>query len=228
MKIEKTIVYGFEAAIRGMRNARMSHDKIDSTFNEPRMVRQTHLADGAIIGESDMKLMTTLIKRGSSHRKWMRMVHIQCDMWLPRYVWTDFDTYKVGTVRNSQGTADRLALGPMLTIDDFEDGMICPEQLAKLRSLQRDLKSGNRTPKVIRECKGNLTESWICMSTVDLNYENAISIWRDRKNHLLPEFSVVMKAWIESLPYMWHFLGAFMPGSYPPKSALVDDVLIGG
>lgn len=109
MKFENTQVWGFEHAIRGMRNPKNSWDKSDSTFNGTQ----------AIIGSADLKLMQTLIKSGSEHRKFMRQIFVSVDITAPMYWWSEFDTYKVSTVSNSTSKMHKLASTP-ITFDCFE------------------------------------------------------------------------------------------------------------
>ena len=112
MKFERTDVWGFEHAIRGMRNPLESWDKSDSEFIV------------SIIGKNDLELMQKLICAGSEHRKFMRQIMVSVDITAPSYFMAELDTYKIGTTRNStsmqhKGTSHRY------TIDDFEvDGQI--------------------------------------------------------------------------------------------------------
>ena len=75
IKFDNTQVYGWEASIRGMRNAKNSWDKIDSDFtiNPP------------IIGSNDLKLMKTLRQAGTDHRKYLRMITVYVDITAPLY-----------------------------------------------------------------------------------------------------------------------------------------------
>lgn len=108
IKIENTSIYGFEAAIRGMRNPKNSWDKSDSTFIE----------DSPILGPNDLKLATTLANAGEDHGKFMRMITVTCDITAPLYWWKEMDTYKVGTVADSCSTMHKIADKPF-TLDDF-------------------------------------------------------------------------------------------------------------
>ena len=113
MKFENTEVWGFEHAIRGMRNPMNSWDKSDSrylTINEI----VGHPCDGGlqkeyVIGETDLKLMQKLIRAGSEHRKFLRQIFVSVDITAPLYWWKEFDTYKIGTVANSTSTMHKLA-----------------------------------------------------------------------------------------------------------------------
>lgn len=129
LKIEKTEVVGFEAAIRGMRNPKNSWEKSDSEFITSDGDHHDICghsgpwfgSDGweeVLIGENDLNLMTTLRNAGTDHRKFMRMITVYLDITAPLYWWKEFDTYKVGTVANSCSTMHKIA-DKEFTLDDF-------------------------------------------------------------------------------------------------------------
>lgn len=91
IKIEKTETYGWEAAIRGMRNPLNSWEKSDSCFLDGKFV----------VGEKDLGLMKRLRDAGTDHRKYLRMIAVSCDVTAPLYWLAELDTYKIGVVRNS-------------------------------------------------------------------------------------------------------------------------------
>ena len=134
MHFEHTEVWGFEHAIRGMRNPMESRDKSDSGImyfctEEQRYVSTPCLYDECpqnceslekfVIGDKDLELMQKLIKAGSCHRKFMRQIMVSVDITAPLYWWKEFDTYKVGTTANSTSTMHKLASTP-ITMDCFE------------------------------------------------------------------------------------------------------------
>ena len=80
MKFERTRVMNFEGAIIGMRNPKNSWDRSDSY----RAVDGLDL-EYYVIGPNDMKLMQTLIKGGSEHRKFMRQIFVSVDITAPLY-----------------------------------------------------------------------------------------------------------------------------------------------
>ena len=98
IKIENTEVFGWEAAIRGMRNPLNSWNKSDTIFD----------GDKWCIGENDLKLMKSLSKAGNDHAKFLRMINVTVDITAPLYWWKEFDTYKVGTVANSCSTMHKI------------------------------------------------------------------------------------------------------------------------
>ncbi len=212
MKIDHIEVYGFRAAIRGMRNPRDSNDKSDSrtdgAMGSAYKIFNYFTPEAPAIGPSDLRLMRTLIKRGSSHRKFMRMITVWCDITLPRYVWADFDTYKIGTVKNSQSSAFTLG-SRLLTPDDFEDQDVDPDYLEKLNSKILTYQKSKTAQNMLR-IKRALPEAFLQTSTYEFNYETALSIYSDRKNHLLPEFGGPggICEMIQGLPFMSVLMGS--------------------
>ena len=107
IKVEAIEVFGIEGAMRGMRNPLNSWDKADTTVSD----------DILEIGENDLNLATRLIKAGTEHRKFLRMIHVQMDVIAPLYWWKEADTYKVGTTTNSCSTMHKIA-AKEFTLDD--------------------------------------------------------------------------------------------------------------
>lgn len=110
IRFENVETYGWEAAVRGMRNPKNSWGKSDSVFS---------IIDGhPHLGSNDKKLMATLREAGTDHRKFMRMIVVSMDITAPLYWWAEFDTYKVGTVRNSCSKMHKLLEKPF-EMNDF-------------------------------------------------------------------------------------------------------------
>ena len=212
IKIEDVEVMGMRKAIKGMRNAMNSWNKSDSYF----LLQRSQYAgckktEDYRIGEVDMDLAKRLIKAGSSDRKFMRMIHVQANVTAPLYWWKEYDTYKVGTVANSCSTMHTIHKRD-LTLDDFSYEHLIP---VALDCLNETIKTINTARQFVVEMK--LKEDWWQMiqllpssfnqmRTIDLNYENLLSIYRQRKGHKLDEWREFCK-WIETLPYMKEFLG---------------------
>lgn len=94
MKFENTSIWGFEHALRGMRNPKNSWDKSDSYVCDDKHcgfckqnpeTRNCSQPDGFIIGPNDMKLAQTLIKAGPEHRKFLRQIFVSVDITAPLY-----------------------------------------------------------------------------------------------------------------------------------------------
>ena len=222
IKIENTEVYGFEAAIRGMRNPLNSWGKSDSWYFNSRgsacdncyMKPESDYAPcyfGSerdklyVVGKNDLNLMKKLVSAGSDHSKFMRMINVTCDITAPRYWWTEFDTYKVGTVRNSCSTMHTIHQKEF-TLDDFsyehldlELNILEVVIIGLNAARKRYLKSKDKADwwQMIQL----LPQSYNQRATVQLNYQVLRNMYHARKNHKLDEW-VDFCRWVEeSLPY---------------------------
>lgn len=136
IKIEKTDIHGWEAAIRGARNSFNSWDKSDSAacyfcrdndanpgFCDDGLYDKTIVLsnpDGSCfeIGPNDQALMKKLAKAGPSHAKYRRFITVTMDVTGPLYWWKEMDTYKVSTVANSCSTMHKIH-AKEFTLEDF-------------------------------------------------------------------------------------------------------------
>jgi len=202
MRFENTQVFGWKAAILGMRNPMMSRDKSDSVFEIMK------LGHDPLIGDADMKLMQRLIKGGNEHSKFMRMIHIQVDISAPRYIWSELDTYHYNT-KNSESTMHRLLNNPEpITMDMFEIDkrnhrvmVQVIDVLEDMRTAYRNTNNGLEQLDLLQMAKKILPEGFIQMRTVDTNYAEIRNMYFQRKNHRLPEWNTDFVKWVESLPY---------------------------
>lgn len=204
MLIENVESYGWEAAIRGMRNPMNSWDRSDSEVT-PRL--------GVVnLGKNDYELMTKLAKAGSVHGKFLRMITVTMDITAPLYWWKEFDTYKVGTVANSCSTMHKLHSRP-LTREDFS----C-EHLNKGSAaiLDRVIERINLYARKYRDTKDKeewyqliqlLPSSYNQRRTVQLNYEVLRGIYHYRKDHKLDEWRQFCAKVVGILPYPELFKG---------------------
>ena len=226
IKIENVDVYGWEAAIRGMRNPMNSWSKSDSSYFYSES-SYPHSGEFVHIGKNDLALMKSLIKAGSDHRKFLRFINVTCDIVAPLYWWKEFDTYKVGTVRNSCSTMHTIAKKEF-TLDDFSIEHIESIDFIDVDALGYSDCSGidnwtlaklivevlNFNRKKYLETKGKgywwqmiqlLPSSYNQRATVQLNYEVLMKMYHERKDHRLDEWKTFCE-WIETLPYMGELL----------------------
>lgn len=223
MQFENTDVWGFEHAVRGMRNPMNSWSKSDSDYSNLESeegCRKIFEGISYRIGKEDLKLMQTLIKSGSEHRKFMRQIFCSVDIVAPLYWWKEFDTYKVATVSNSCSTMRKLSSTP-ITLDCFEltsvklcdAGKAYFAELEKMRKKSNELKAKGETTKANKYWKALiqlLPESWLQRRTVTMNYENLLAMCSkgQRRFHKLSEWSVDFIQWARSLPYAQELLFA--------------------
>ena len=227
IKIENTDVFGFEAAIHGMRNPMNSWDKSDSYWT---YIEDEHTLQRApfefFVGDNDLALMKKLAAAGTDHSKFMRMIIVTCDITAPLYWWKEFDTYKVGTVRNSCSTMHTIT-AKEFTLSDFsrEHLFTSDVQYYQVNDTEEDetidlstsalevlgltiqalnayrklyLKINNE--KFWRQLIQLLPSSYNQRATVQLNYAVLRNMYHSRKNHKLDEWRDFCR-WIESLPY---------------------------
>lgn len=128
IKIEKTNIFGWEDAIRGMRNPMNSWNRSDSGYCnilsklnkagcEICPIKDSNPStcydkNPYIIGPNDFDLMKRLRNAGTDHRKFMRMIAVYVDITAPDYWFSEFDTYKIGTVANSTSTMHKIMSKP--------------------------------------------------------------------------------------------------------------------
>lgn len=217
IKIERTEAYGWEAAVRGMRNPKNSWDKSDSHYCwEPQYpgsgcfgceLNSDHncRVDKYIIGKNDFDLMKTLAAAGNDHGKFLRMITVTVDLTAPLYWWKEFDTYKVGTVADSCSTMHKIHA------KRFERSDFSMEHLIPRMKEVMDVTIAN-----LNACRGNFLETkdktwWWQMiqllpssynqkRTVQVNYAVLKNMYHARKNHKLDEWHEFCR-WIEALPY---------------------------
>lgn len=219
--IENVEIYGWGASIRGLRNPMNSWDRMDTIsgeyFGKDENGKEIFVDyEVPEIGPNDLDLMKRLVKAGTDHSKFMRMIGVSLDIVAPLYWWKEFDTYKVGTVANSCSTMHKIH-AKEFTIDDFSHEHLLDREDEKLEW-------GERIPLywleylivILNENRRKFLETndktfWWQMiqllpssynqrRTVTLNYAVLKNIFQARREHKLDEWRDFCK-WIETLPY---------------------------
>lgn len=208
IKIEHVETFGWETAVRGMRNPLNSWDKSDSlSYEDDEGATIDYLYN---VGRKDKELMTTLVKAGTDHSKFMRMLGIAMDVVAPLYWWKEFDTYKVGTVANSCSTMHKISAKPF-EIDDFSHEHLFPHspQFDSMDYLSAIIEHLNACREAYIRCNEKcfwwqmiqlLPSSYNQRRTVTLNYAVARNQYHARKNHKLDEWHDYCKM-LEKLPH---------------------------
>lgn len=215
IEFEHTEVMGWEAAIRGMRNPHNSWDKSDS-----KCLRKEDghiIASRYEIGPNDHDLMMHLVKAGTDHRKFMRMIVVYMDVTAPLYWWKEMETYKVGTVSNSCSTMhsihkepfslddfsreslEEFYFNPFEGLDEYGPGEALIDAVRMLNFCREEYIKTNEK-KWWRQMIQILPSSYNQRRTLMLNYEVLANIYRARRNHKLTEWREFCR-WIETLPY---------------------------
>ena len=204
MKFENTETFNWEGAFRGLRFPMKSNKKADSDFQYGKC---TNYQYSDCIGKNDLNLAQRMIKAGNPNDKFLRQISISTDITAPRFWWSEFDTYKIGTVADSESTMHTGAK-ESYTMDDFEvkedgnntyntiDNYVLPV-LNELVEQYQKTKDFN----FIIQIKQLLPESFLQKRAVTMNYEVVRNIIRQRYNHRLPQWRVDFINWCHTLPY---------------------------
>lgn len=204
IKIESVQLFGWDAAIRGMRNPKNSWSNSDTNWLRYYGMNNPMCDD--FIGENDLNLMKTLSKAGTDHGKFLRMIHVQVDVTAPLYWWKEADQYKVGTVTDSCSTMHKIH-AKEFTLDDFscehlyDDVIDSPfKTIVDCLNFFRGLYLQHEDKEDWWQMIQLLPSSYNQKRTWDLNYAVLKAIYHARKDHKLYEWRQLCK-WIETLPY---------------------------
>lgn len=222
IKIENIQTMGWEGALRGMRNPLNSWDKADSAYASDIERTDTNIAAYGtkldrydfIIGQNDIALCLKLIKAGSEHRKFLRMIHVQMDITAPLYWWKEFDTYKVATTSNSCSTMHKIAVKPF-ELNDFsrehlsELGDEVLEDIVDHMNFWRDKYLENQSDKRIWwQMIQLLPTSYNQRRTIDMSMETVLNILHQRNHHKLDEWIELCDTMLKKIPYCQEFYNA--------------------
>lgn len=206
IKVENIEVWGFEHAIRGMRNPLNSWDRSDSGYG-----LLTNDLNSFDIGKNDLDLMKRLFNAGTEHRKYLRQIFVSMDIVAPLYWWKEADTYKVGTTSNSCSTMHKIH-AKEFTLDDFSTEHLTEYSVEQLESLIGWLNMCRVNYNLDKEREywwqmiQLLPSSYNQKRTVTMDYENVFSIIKQRSGHKLDEWNEFVKI-LKTLPYVMEIGG---------------------
>ena len=194
MRFENTEVFNFEGAIRGMRNPKNSWDRSEISYDKKGNI---------ILCDNDIKLMQTLIKAGSEHRKFMRQIFISTDVIMPAYVAQEFDTYKVGSTRNSCSFQHKGVSKPF-ELNDFQTSPRDEGYIKLILPILNDLRDKYLETKdyeYFLSIRRLLPMGYLYRFTWTGSYENILNMYHKRKNHKLADWNTDFVNWVKTLPY---------------------------
>ena len=134
---------------------------------------------------------------GAGHNKFLRQIVLWVDIEAPRCWWSEFDTYKVGTVAQSESTMHTLAKRAP-TLDDFEEGtphFVAAAFIASWPDIKGD----------VTHLKLALPEGFLQRRVVTMNYAVVQAIVEQRLGHRLKfwqQFIDAMKAQLQNPDYI--------------------------
>lgn len=214
--VENIDVWGFEHAVRGMRNPMNSWDNSDSNFEYMNGVCLT-----TDIGNNDLELMKRLYNAGHPHRKYLRQIMVSMDITAPLYWWKEFDTYKVGVTRDSCSTMHKIHtkefdfydfshehLDTLKTRVKNSDDKYCNYDYTEILAMVINALNASRTMYLETKDKKYwwqmiqlLPSSYNQRATVTMNYENVFNMLQYRQEHKLDEW-VHFCDILKELPYV--------------------------
>lgn len=239
IKVDNIDVWGFEHAIRGMRNPLNSWAKSDSdvaftafdNFAPDDPMAKKYIEWNMKynlnfkLGANDLDLMCRLYNAGPEHRKYLRQIFVSMDITAPLYWWKEFDTYKIGTVSNSCSTMHKIQ-AKEFTPEDFSiehlytreeanfvavtvNGETClysPKyfvaMLCQMLNYYRDLYNESKDKNDWWQLIQLLPSSYNQRRTITMNYENAVTMIRQRTGHKLDEWNQFIDILKNELPYL--------------------------
>lgn len=209
IKVENLDVWGFQHAIRGMRNPKNSWERSDSTISEYVSLDDAGhytVTPVASLGDNDLSLMRTLYKAGTEHRTYARMIQVSMDITAPLYWWKEMDRYTVGKSQVSCSTMHKIA-AKEFSIEDFSVEHI-HDSVRELFHLT--IEALNICRNTYLETKDKqywwdliqlLPSSYNQRRTVCMSYETVFKIIKERTGHKLDEWNDFI-AVLKNLPYV--------------------------
>lgn len=219
IRVEHVETWGFDHAIRGMRNPMNSWAKSDSyegceMFGKcsdcyESVWRECHGSDSKdIIGPNDLDLMRRLFIGGPEHRKYLRQIFVSMDIIAPDYWFKEFATYRIGVTENSTSTMHKIHAKPFEVSDfstdhmteaakNFTESVMIPFLEQTRRRYMNEGKKKEDWYDIIEL----LPMSYNYRRTVTMNYENVVNMIHQREFHKLAEWNEFVEV-LKGLPYI--------------------------
>ena len=208
IKIENSSVWGFEHAIRGMRNPMNSWDKSDSEFYPEQSAGIGYWS----LGENDLDLMRRLYKAGTEHRKYLRQIFVSMDITAPLYWWKEMDQYRIGVTTNSCSTMHKIH-AKEFEYGDFSHEHLLYDWQSQLMNTIAMLNQAREWYLISKDKKywwqmiQLLPSSYNQRRTITMNYENVMTIIKQRTGHKLDEWNQFV-ALMTQMPYVKEIMNA--------------------
>jgi hypothetical protein len=143
-----------------------------------------------------------LAPRDSGHNKFLESLQVWIHIKAPRYWWQEFDTYRVGTTKQSESTIHTITKKP-ITQEDFSYH-IFDDMLYYLNELIRRygvIEDKDEKKKFFNLIKANLPEGYLQARLVCTNYKVLKNMITQRKNHILEEWHFFIREILKQLEY---------------------------
>lgn len=169
MQVQIIEEHGHEMALRGM--AYSYHDRaipVDEWWSGQ--------------GSKTYRRAAKLAHMDGGHNKFLESITVWIDIEASRAFWSEFDTYRVGTTKQSESTMHTLSKRPP-NAGDFEEGTH-PAMIQLFTQLWADTKHD------INQLKMNLPEGFLQRRMVCTNYKVLRNILAQREGHRLKWWTV--------------------------------------
>ena len=200
MKVKVISEYGLDEALLGLG---LSYGKTsDMTLVDIK-------ADKDGVKTKLLETAKRLAPRENAHNKFLRCCIVNLDIDAPRYWWQEADTYKVGTVANSESTMHTITKREFVE-SDFEPMFDAGHQLYKiaylntLRSLYNEYVANENlemADTIWKDIIKSLPHNYLQRRIVTLNYQVLRTMLRQRKGHKLGEWATFREAILNGVQY---------------------------
>lgn len=165
MKVKVLEEHGHDAAMRGM--AYSFKDRAEDV--EPWWESKRERAK---------ERLKALAHRGGGHNKALESIQVWIDVEATRSFWQEFDTYRVGTTKQSESTVHTLSKRAP-TQEDFEEDTP-PVMVQAFQTVWHDLKEKGMDVSVL---KNSLPEGFLQRRIICTNYKVLQNIIAQRRGH---------------------------------------------
>lgn len=197
--IENTVVYGMEKSIIASGNPMRT--KMKNNEGE--------------VDEKDLKRAVTLgnVEIGSGHDQFLTGIIVQFDIYAPLYMWKEIQRYHFLDFVSSQST--------MHCITKFKLANRCTSDVDPriIEIVQGYIDEYNaqekKDKKLWRKIIANIPSGFVLGATMTTNYRQLKTMYTQRENHKLHEWSDDFTAWCISLP---NFVEFCIQGRHEPRN----------
>lgn len=167
MKVQVVLENGYDQALLGMSYSFKDREMpVEEFWTQARQDRAQLRA-------------SKLAPMGNGHNKFLRQICLWVDIEAPRCWWSEFDTYKVGTVAQSESTMHTLAKRAP-TKNDFDEYTPPGAIIAFIEEWE-----AYQAHKNLARLKCALPEGFLQRRMVTFNYETVRALIRQRDYHKL-------------------------------------------
>lgn len=157
-------------------------------------------ANGGPLSDRDrMRVVAKkLCVKGGGEDKFLRMIYFWWDVKAPRFWWQEADTYKVGTVAQSESTMHTIHKVDSFSQDMFEYEI--DQSILDALDVLLDKYKKEQTPENLVLLKNALPEGFLQRRIWCLSLAQMKNIYNQRRRHRLPQWQKVCDAFYNATP----------------------------